>query len=256
MSTQYDWQGYINAYPDLVGPANSFFKGPIVYAKFHWYTNGISEGRTMPVIASPPAFTTGALPSGSSVTLTINPGVVVSGAGGVGGTGGVFNVRGNHSAYKPSTGGFPGGDAIQATVPITIINNGTIGGGGGGGAGGSGASGNEAYDDPGGAGGGGAGNIVGAAGESYRNGSFLGQPGSALAGGAGGTISNQGSNQWAGARNGAAGGNLGLPGGASAAGAGSQGTAGGFPGGDAGKAVAGISNITWQVYGTVLGPTA
>jgi hypothetical protein len=254
VSTTYDWLGYVNSYPDLVGPAYSFFKGPVTFAKQHWYTNGIAEGRTMPMNVSLPAFASGNLPAGSVINLNIAVGSVLSGSGGLGGEGGTFNVRGNDHSYTPSTGGFPGGGAISTSVPTTIINNGIIGGGGGGGAGGGGATGNEAYDDPGAAGGGGAGKIGGQPGASYRTGSFLGQPGTPLAGGAGGAISNQGSGQWAGAKNGGAGGSLGV------AGVNTPAVPTwapyGFPGGSPGLAVSGVSNVVWQVLGDVRGATA
>jgi hypothetical protein len=257
VSTTYDWQQYVNNYADLPPVAASYNGGAVNYGKFHWYTYGLAEGRTMPLAtAAPFAFSTGNLPAGSQVTLIINPGSVLTGAGGVGGYGGVFNVRVNDSSYKPTTGGMPGGHAIYAGAPLTIINNGLIGGGGGGGAGGSGASGSEAYDDPGSAGGGGAGNIAGVQGGSYRSGSFIGQNGTALTGGFAGVIANQGSGQWAGAKNGGKGGDLGQPGVSSPAGGGPGSSAAGFPGGAAGLAVQGISNVTWQVLGDVRGATA
>lgn len=67
-----------------------------------------------------PAFTTADMPTGSIIKL-INNGVI-AGAGGIGG-------RASNSS------GGTGGTAIQATVPISITNNGIIAGGGGGGTG-------------------------------------------------------------------------------------------------------------------------
>ncbi len=76
-------------------------------------------------VTSQPAFTTGTLPAGSLVALVNNGNII--GKGGNGGT-----------AYSPvtsSTGaGFNGGNAIELTLPTTIINNFNIYGGGGGGS--------------------------------------------------------------------------------------------------------------------------
>ncbi|MFT7579752.1 MAG: hypothetical protein ACI9MR_001418 [Myxococcota bacterium] len=80
-----------------------------------------------------PAFTTGALPNGSTVTL-INNGNIY-GAGGQGGTAGTTNSGVGGTAHSV---GFAGGDAITTTVALTIDNStGNIFGGGGGGGGGA-----------------------------------------------------------------------------------------------------------------------
>ena len=72
-----------------------------------------------------PAFTTGTLPAGSLVAIVNNGNII-----GKGGDGG--------SAYNPATSstgaGFNGGNAINLTLPCTIINNFNIYGGGGGGS--------------------------------------------------------------------------------------------------------------------------
>jgi len=253
-SNAWDWQGYLNLYSDVNSAAISWSGGRpshtvISYAKYHYYTHGIYEGRTLPMISCLPAFDTGILPAGSIVNLTIPAGAYIVGAGGIGGYGGMYTDHGGSTPYTPSTGGSPGGTAIMARTTTVIVNNGIIGGGGGGGGGGAGAGGSQAYDDPGGAGGGGAGYIAGVQGGSYRGGSYIGQNGTLTIGGSGGTLSYQGSGEWAGASAGGLGGSLGQAGSASAASGGGS----GFPGGIAGPAISGSSNVTFQVYGTVLG---
>jgi len=97
-----------------------------------------------------PAFTTGALPTGSTVTL-INNGQIV-GAGGAGGSGGNGGTGGTPTVCgRP---GAAGGIAVRITAPTTITNNGLIAGGGGGGGGMSGCAVSAG-------GGGGAGSLVG-----------------------------------------------------------------------------------------------
>lgn len=72
-----------------------------------------------------PAFTTGTLPAGSLLAIVNNGNII--GKGGDGGT-----------AYNPGLGttgaGFNGGNAMNLTLPATIINNFNIYGGGGGGS--------------------------------------------------------------------------------------------------------------------------
>ncbi len=99
------------------------------------------------------ALTTGALPTGSTFTLT-NAGSII-GAGGAGGSGG--NGGGGGTPRSCSRDGLPGGPAISLTLNATISNTGSIFGGGGGGAGMSGCNVN-------GGGGGGAGSTGGAGG--------------------------------------------------------------------------------------------
>ena len=159
---------------------------------------------------SSPAFTTGSLPSGSTVYI-VNKGYII-GKGGNGGT---------------LSSGSPGGDAISLTVDVTIDNSvGAIwSGGGGGGAGGDGTH------TCGGGGGGGAGLSPGGGGGTggcYYN---DGQSGTISAGGAGGP------------RDGNDGGKGGDPGQSGASGSG-NGWAGG--GSSSGKAIAKNGHsVTW-----------
>lgn len=179
---------------------------------------------------SMPAFTTGALPTGSTVTL-INNGQIV-GAGGAGGSGGNGGGGGNPNLCgRPGAGG---GIAVRLTVPTTITNNGLIAGGGGGGGGMSAC--NESAG-----GGGGAGSLVGPAGAGAttlnmaQEIAYCGQDnglrtgaggiaGTATLGGRGGIASTMGS--------GGRGGDLGRPGAVGTACVGSTG-----PGGAAGFAI-------------------
>lgn len=188
-----------------------------------------------------PALDTGvALPVGSSLQI-INNGTIV----GKGGAGGYPN-------------GGAGGIALKAQWPITVTNNGLIGGGGGGGgSGGVGTNSSIAAvieQDGGGGAGGGAGigagaasNIsglaapinYGAAGKAgdYINGGAGGRSGGSLAGsgGSGGSLGNAGQSGGSGY--------------AVAAGASIPGGVGGA----AGAAVSGDANITWSLLGTILG---
>lgn len=111
---------------------------------------GIKVGSISPLM---PAFTTGALPAGSTVTLVVDGQIV--GAGGAGGSGG--NGGGGGNPAPCGRPGGPGGTALVLTVPTTITNNGLIAGGGGGGGGMSGCTINAG-------GGGGAGASVGVGG--------------------------------------------------------------------------------------------
>lgn len=93
------------------------------------------------------ALETGSWPTGATITLQINSGGYVVGAGGDG-------------ASTTASAGGAGGDAINMGHDMELINNGTIGGGGGGGGAGDGFNaefGSSASGD----GGGGAGNDVG-----------------------------------------------------------------------------------------------
>lgn len=147
--------------------------------------------------AATPAFTTGALVAGSTVTVT-NYGDII-GAGGEGGSGGNGGSGGAGNLPYCGRPGGPGGIAIAATVPMTITNNGLIAGGGGGGGGMSAC--NETAG-----GGGGAGSVAGLGGagatsatmqqeiaycgqdNGYRSGA-MGSPGTLMTGGAGGVTS-------------------------------------------------------------------
>lgn len=182
---------------------------------------------------------TGTWPTGSSIYLT-NNGFIV-GAGGAGGN-------------RSGGAGGAGGNALNATAPMLITNNGTIAGGGGGGGAGSDASQTRCREEAhcyqrcytafasGGGGGGGAGNNVGAGGAGGNNGSS----GTLTTGGAGGpgftatdTIASATSS------GGGAGGNLGSPGVNSAG-----------LGGAAGFYLIGSSNVTWLTTGTRAGSVA
>jgi hypothetical protein len=87
-----------------------------------------STAKVFSASTATPAFDTGTLPAGSSVTLT-NRGAIL-GRGGNGGIG-----TGTPSGSTGGAGG-NGGLALKASIAMTITNNGTIGGGGGGGGGG------------------------------------------------------------------------------------------------------------------------
>jgi hypothetical protein len=213
------------------------------------------------------AFDTGAVPSGSTLTLTNNG--TIEGMGGAGGTGASLTATtactvGNGSA------GQPGGPALHAQVPLTIANNSSISGGGGGGGGGAASGSISGSENPatavsGGGGGGGAGNGAGGGGKpgtasaSTPSSGASGAGGSASGGGAGGAgggpVTSLGTSITAGA-----GGAGGGPGQAGAAGgsANFSGTCstGSSPGGGgaAGAAVVGSSNVTWSTKGNVQGP--
>lgn len=111
------------------------------------------------VSTAPAAFTTGALPAGSEVTL-VNKGLII----GQGGRGG----HGSSSGNQGGTGG-AGGDAVLMTVTTKIDNSGYILGGGGGGGGSPGVK--YVVSGTGGGGGGGAG-AGGGAGGNYACGSL------------------------------------------------------------------------------------
>ncbi|WP_395824415.1 hypothetical protein [Archangium minus] len=137
-----------------------------------------------------PAFTTGALASGSTVQL--NNYASILGAGGAGGSGGNGGSGGRPRACGRN--GLPGGTAIHLTVPATLNNRGNVWGGGGGGGGGSGCNQNAG-------GGGGAGHVggTGGAGASQLSNSdelaFCGQDNGVRAGvpgGAGGSVGGEG----------------------------------------------------------------
>ncbi len=178
------------------------------------------------------AFRTGTLPADSVVKLTINAGGYIVGAGGKGASG-----TGGPTTPIVKTNGQTGGTAMFIEYPMTIINNGIIGGGGGGGAGGAYIYGHGFSGfSP---GGGGAGAVPGAGGDA---GIFAaGHAGTLTTGGAASTSNGQTSGS---------GGNLGQPGNDSIYN--SQKT---YNMGQAGYAIQGISNISFSVTGTILGPT-
>lgn len=209
----------------------------------------------------------GSFPSG--VTLTNNG--AIYGMGGNGGRGAGFNAGSLVSALA----GAPGGPALQALSPITIVNNGTIAGGGGGGGGGA-ASG---YSDGkgaylGGAGGGGGGgrtiqNTAGGTGgtQSISVQAGAGGTGTGAAAGSGGsrgyyvyTLSDKSGSvtYYVYGGLGGAGGDFGAPGGSGSnftqtSGASAVQLVNPAAGGAAGAAVQGNGNITWVATGVRLG---
>lgn len=176
------------------------------------------------------AMSTGNLPSGSLVRLTIEAGAVISGRGGQGGRGG----DGLTPGLLPQNGE-DGGPALAVFVPLVLSNLGRIQGGGGGGGGGS-----RAALIGGGGGGGGAGWDASRGGAGGSNG---GQPGF------GGGVGTAGGG---GAGSGGSGGNFGGIGG----GPGSAGFPGGAVGGAAGVSITRFlpATITTIAAGTIMGP--
>ena len=216
------------------------------------------------------AFDTGTnYPAGSIINI-VNNGYII-GRGGNGGT----------ATSSGSSAGTAGGLGLFARTPISITNNGVIGGGGGGGGAGEGKGFYVTNTDPyagttysyyyagGGGGGGGAAYGSGGGGDTtittgykYRYATSGGTGGTS--GGAGGA-SSYGSNGPNDYMSGGSGGNGGNPGQAgSPGGGGGYGAEAGFyptpfqwypptAGGAAGNAVNGNSNISWVVTGNVAG---
>ena len=160
-------------------------------------------------------------PTGSLLTLTVNPGVGIYGRGGEGGYGGFPSILAGP--------GEAGGDAMFLGINTNIYNYGIIGGGGGGGGGGAVVSGTG-----GGGGGGGAGFVSGKGGRGGPPGGGDGAKGQLLYGGAGGAAPSNGG------------------GGGSAGAAGSPGSGGG---GAAGRSIVRLAanTVTKVVVGTILG---
>lgn len=206
-------------------------------------------------VGTPALTINGSWPGG----VRLNNNGVIIGQGGTGGQGA------NGVGYPPSQfgpnykgqDGFAGGTALTASVPVTIQNNGTIGGGGGGG-GGSGFYEFCGSNFPGGGAGGGAGfGPGGIRGRDIVNPSTTptGSPGGQLTGGAGGPAVGFVPQSFGGA-------------GGSAGAGGAIGPAGGSnycpntndygnnisSGGAAGPAVTGNGFISWAAFGTRLGP--
>lgn len=206
-----------------------------------------------------PAFTVNTVPSGSSLRLNVSPGAYIVGRGGDGGYGGGDQP----DMYQPGLGGGP---ALWTSSPISIDNQGVIGGGGGGGGGGGIGSWTHVneYGTPlwtmyacGGGGGGGAGNVAGAcARNGDGTGGWLDINGGGTVTGSGGTLTLGGVGGAAGsslegsAGVGGTGGNLGQAGAS-----GGTGTGGhvGRTGGAGGQAVIGNSYITWIATGARYG---
>lgn len=208
-----------NQYPvNLRTLYDSIYSAPQPYDEIRFVvTAGILAGSV--VVGSWPALV--------EITLVVNGSVL--GAGGEGGS--VFGTTGAN-----------GGAGLYTRYPVSVDNQGAIGGGGGGGAGAAVEIISEFDTTSGGGGGGGAGYPGGAGGFGYTSGGSIvsssnGQPGTASAGGAGGI----------GPPNGGAGGNVGQSGNVSA-----HPTLPGTPG-SAGAAVDGDSYITWINLGTIHG---
>lgn len=216
----------------------------------------------------------GTYPTGSTIAVTINPGVYIVGKGGAGGDGGPG--VGFASGLTAAMYGKPGGPALNiaaSNAMVTITNYGTIAGGGGGGGGGAEVNSPGSVWNGGGGGGGGAG--TGAGGQiwgAYWLGAHVypgtvdafgqmcgypGKEGKATTAGLGGAGS---PSVTSGLRTGA-GGNGGGLGQVGAAGGAGDGTPSGIPsygygggsGGAAGAATNGAANATWLVIGTRLG---
>jgi hypothetical protein len=117
-------------------------------------------------------------PGGSTITIVINAGATVCGMGGAGGVGSA-NPTSSCTGNAPGNGA-AAGHALNLQFPVTLTNNGLIGGGGGGGGGGAGASSGTLHAG-GGGGGGGAGGAGGAAGGHNGSGAPL-NPGNGTAG--------------------------------------------------------------------------
>jgi hypothetical protein len=193
-----------------------------------------------------PALDLTGFPTGVAINVTVGTGAQVVGAGGGGGAGGAsWGVNG--------AAGAAGGDAIWASVPVTIVNNGTIAGGGGGGGGGGGSAPNGNYGTPGGSGGGGAGRIVGAG-----AGPLTATAGYTSAASSPGTLTTGGTGTSSPGQSGGLGGNGGNLGAAGTAGQNGQTawngtTALGGAAGAAGFYAKGNTHITWSTAGTRLG---
>lgn len=171
-------------------------------------SSGVKVGSDYPFDEYPPAMTVGDWPEGPTLKL-INNGYIV----GRGGAGAIVDD------------GFDGTDALYARYPISIENNGVIGGGGGGG-------GADATGESNG-GGGGAGYQVGVGGTVFGDESRSGDNGTLETGGAGANA------------NAGDGGDLGEDG--------EDGSPGGVVGGSAGAAINGVSYVTYDLEGDVRG---
>ena len=214
-----------------------------------------------------PALTVnGTFPNGVSL---INNGYII-GMGGNGGAGMYCAYNAQYSATNPNRG-TAGGNALTASVAVTITNNGTIGGGGGGGGGSGYGWTSTGYYTAAGIGGGGGGggrssnaaNTTGGTGGSVatqyatRYTGNAGTGGTVSAVGVGGAGRPSGSGfTFSGTYDAGNGGEWGATG--DTGGYGRAGFPGGYyqygaPGSAGGSAVAGNSNITWTATGTRLG---
>lgn len=191
-------------------------------------------------VGTPALTINGSFPGGVKL---VNNGYVV----GMGGAGG----KGGDNGADTATAGGPGGTAIQVSVPVSMVNNGTIGGGGGGGGGGASlfvvSDETGGYYFGGGGGGGGQSGTTNSSGGSAGSGNY----GNGTAGNAG-SISGAGTggNSGGGVQNPGAGNSYGATG---FTGAASNMWFSSKPGGSGGAAVSGNANITWESTGTRLG---
>jgi hypothetical protein len=135
-----------------------------------------------------PAFVVPTMPNPLSViTLVVEPGGVIVGAGGTGGTGAPSAFFGCEAGQPGGTGG----PALRLEHATLILNYGILGGGGGGGGGGGVTCPGPSNTSAGGGGGGagfGAGGAVNQTGVTIANYGGEGQPGGLLTGGAGGVV--------------------------------------------------------------------
>ena len=201
------------------------------------------------------AFETGSdWPDGVTIKLRVRDGAYIVGRGGNGGNTNV-EIDGTTITVTGSAGG-NGGPAMRVTHDISIINSGTIGGGGGGGAPAAGfnlTSDDTEVDIAASGGGGGAGSISGSGGSaSIDDADFVnqrdasgGSSGTTSSGGSGGNASVSGASA-----NGGNGGGLGSGGGSGSASGDEADT--GTPG-SGGVAIDGVSLVTYDTKGTVLG---
>jgi hypothetical protein len=112
--------------------------------------------------------------TGAIGTAAIPSTVGADGSSGSGGAGGTADNTGG--SFREPTNGLPGGDAINAgSIPLTVINSGSIWGGGGGGGGGNRT---DAFDERDGGAGGDSGQ-PGEQGQPIPGGFFPGKPGGA-----------------------------------------------------------------------------
>ena len=200
------------------------------------------------------AFDTGNWPSGVSITIIISATGFIYGLGGSGGNGGGGALGGE--GRDDGDPGEDGGDALIIDYPVTITGDGTIAAGGGGGGGGSGGT----LRAAGAGGGGGAGRENGAGGissasasPSTQTGTQDGDPSTDTEGGEGGEGLLRGVKV---AGDGGRGGDLGEPGQPGETTTVSGATAEGGAGGQPGRAIVGMSNITFlSPSPTIIGAT-
>ena len=198
-----------------------------------------------------PAFTVGALPTGSSVYITNNGYIVGRGGQGVGKG---YPTSSSYNLTAPASAN--GGTALSVSSAVSIDNtNGTIGGGGGGGGAGGAQSADCSCTGCGGValasmGVGGSGAGFGAAGSGYQNWQNNTNYNTAISTSAGGLTTASTKNA-----TGGTGGTLGVAGGTGTGSSqcGYTNQSGPGTGGAAGACTSGNSNITWVANGIRLG---